>query len=644
MNLSEFNNLIGQDSYVRCVGKKRIDSSIVNEEVADAHLFNGGQIGWWVRPGYVIVDIDEGKEEALKIIKKLKLKTLICKTPHGLHLYFKSNKEFPQKVGMVLPFGLKCDYRCANKGYVLLPFGEPDRAFNKCREIATLPNMFTPMLNRRDSLLNLKEGDGRNSTLFSHLMAFKNRGATDEEIEAAAELINTYVFQQPMEEKELQQIVSNVGKYEAAETFENPYVLYTEKGKPSKINDRAVCDYFVNRGDIFVLGSECYQYRDGVYVESSSFVRNTIKEMVAYDTLINQSRIMETYRLLADDTRIQRQASELNAHKNFINFKNGVWDIEKGVLLPHDSKYLQTIQIPHEVGSYVPFTETRLHDFFRKTRLPKEDVKMILKYMAYCLTTSYGLKTFMVLVGKSNTGKSVLIRFFEELVGKQNTSALAMHELNARFYSAQLYGKLLNSCADNKALPLSSIDNLKKITGGDQIMHEKKGKDPFFFVPFSKLLFSFNQLPLQLEEKSDAFYKRMRVLYMNNELSLNDEYVSDLCSEAATTEIIPYLLSLLPIKSIPTTAMSNSCVESLRFDSDSVHAFLTSCCVEDENAVTGKEELFQAYAAFCVNCGREAHKKQAFMRAVRSLSYKEVRDKKRQAAWAGLRIIGRGDL
>jgi len=644
VNLSEFNNLIGQDSYVRCVGKKRIDSSIVNEEVADAHLFNGGQIGWWVRPGYVIVDIDEGKEEALKIIKKLKLKTLICKTPHGLHLYFKSNKEFPQKVGMVLPFGLKCDYRCANKGYVLLPFGEPDRAFNKCREIATLPNMFTPMLNRRDSLLNLKEGDGRNSTLFSHLMAFKNRGATDEEIEAAAELINTYVFQQPMEEKELQQIVSNVGKYEAAETFENPYVLYTEKGKPSKINDRAVCDYFVNRGDIFVLGSECYQYRDGVYVESSSFVRNTIKEMVAYDTLINQSRIMETYRLLADDTRIQRQASELNAHKNFINFKNGVWDIEKGVLLPHDSKYLQTIQIPHEVGSYVPFTETRLHDFFRKTRLPKEDVKMILKYMAYCLTTSYGLKTFMVLVGKSNTGKSVLIRFFEELVGKQNTSALAMHELNARFYSAQLYGKLLNSCADNKALPLSSIDNLKKITGGDQIMHEKKGKDPFFFVPFSKLLFSFNQLPLQLEEKSDAFYKRMRVLYMNNELSLNDEYVSDLCSEAATTEIIPYLLSLLPIKSIPTTAMSNSCVESLRFDSDSVHAFLTSCCVEDENAVTGKEELFQAYAAFCVNCGREAHKKQAFMRAVRSLSYKEVRDKKRQAAWAGLRIIGRGDL
>ena len=62
MKLSEFNALIGQDSYVRCVGKKRIDSSIVDETAAENHLFNGGQIGWWVRSGYIIVDIDEGQE------------------------------------------------------------------------------------------------------------------------------------------------------------------------------------------------------------------------------------------------------------------------------------------------------------------------------------------------------------------------------------------------------------------------------------------------------------------------------------------------------------------------------------------------------------------------------------------------------
>lgn len=637
MKFKEFDALLGQDSYVRCAGKKRIDTGIVGIQSAIDHISSGGQIGWWVRTGYIIVDIDEGQEEALKIIKKLKLKTLICKTPKGLHLYFKSNKDFPQKVGMVLPFGLKCDFRCANKGYVILPFGSANRTFNKIREIAELPFEFTPLIGCKDSLLNLKEGDGRNSTLFTHLMAYKNRGAGDKDIEIMADLINTYVFKDPMDNKELSQIVENTKRYEAEEGFDNPYVIYTEKGKPSQINSRAICDYFVGQGDTFVVGSECYQYKDGVYNEASSAVRNTIKNMVSYDNLIQHSKIMECYRLLTDDTRIQKSSNELNSYTNLINFKNGVWDINKRELISHDSKYLQTIQIPHNVNNYVPFTQTRLYDFFKKTKLNKEDIKMMLKYMAYCMTTDYGLKTFMILVGQSNTGKSVLIRFVETLVGKQNTSALSMHELNMRFYPSQLYNKLLNSCADNKTLPLSSIENLKKITGGDLIMHEKKGKEPFFFTSFAKLLFSFNQLPLQLEEKSNAFYKRMRILKMNNELFLNNDYVNNLCSEEGVEEVIPYLLSLLPLKEIPRTKVSNACVESLRQDSDSVHAFISRRCVEDKHGVVSKDELYQAYTEFCIETGRESHKKHGFMRALRSLGYVETRTKKsREAAWKGL--------
>ena len=643
MRFEEFNALIGQDSYVRCSGKKRVDPGIVDEKSALEHVNNGGQVGWWVRSGYIIVDIDEGKEEALRIIKKLKLKTLMCKTPKGLHLYFKSTKEYPQRVGMVLPFGLKCDFRCANKGYVILPWGSANRSFNKCREISELPPEFTPLIGCKDSLLNLKEGDGRNSTLFTHLMAYKNRGATDEDIEEMADLINRFVFREPMDKKELDQIVENTKKYEAEEGFDNPYVIYTDKGKPSQINSRAVCDYFVNEGSLFVIGGECYQYKGGVYTESSSYVRNTIKNMVGYDNLIQQSKIVECYRLLVDDTRIQRSSSELNQDSNLINFKNGVWNIKQKKLLPHDSKYLQTIQIPHEVKDYVPFTETHLYDFFKKTKLPKSDIKMMLKYIAYCMTTDFGLKTFMMLVGQSNTGKSVLIRFVENLVGKQNTSALAMHELNVRFYPSQLYGKLLNSCADNKTLPLSSIENLKKITGGDLIMHEKKGKEPFFFTSFAKLLFSFNQLPLQLEEKSNAFYKRMRVLMMNNELFLNNEYVDELCSDESVEEVIPYLLSLLPLTEIPRTAMSDSCVESLRQDSDSIHAFLSTYCDDDPDSTMSKNEIYQKYSDFCIGSGRESHKKRKLRRYMLSLGYMETRNKNREAAWKVLRWKGEED-
>ena len=639
MKLTQFNDLIGADSYVRCIGKERIDPAIVGCDAAEAHLFSGGQIGWWVKTGYIVVDIDEGKEEALQVIKKLGLKTLICKTPKGVHMYFKTNKDFPQRIGMITPFGLKCDFRCANKGYVLLPFGADGREFNSVKDIAELPLEFTPIPNRKDSLLGLKEGQGRNATLFAHLMAYKHRGASDEQIEQMADVINHIIFDEPMDEDELDKIVNNTKKYEANPQGDNPYLIYNQKGQPTNVNARAICDYFVNRGDIFVMGGECYQYREGRYVEASSHVRNAIKEMIVVDTLINQSRIVEVFRLLTDDTRIIKQPSDLNSDVHLINFKNGVWDIASKKLLPHDSKYLQTLQIPHNMpDTFTELEDTKLYSYLSEVcGLDDANIEMIVKYMAYTMTLSYGLKTFMTLLGPSNTGKSVLLRFMTSLVGNVNTSALSIHELNARFYPAQLYSKLLNACGDNSALPLSAIENLKKITGGDQIMHEKKGKEPFFFTPFAKLIFSFNQMPLQLEEKSNAFYKRMRVLNMTKELYLNDEYVSKLCSDESIEEVLPYLVSLLPITEIPRTKESNKAIEDMRMDSDSVHAFISKRCKQDPEALLPKQDMYDTYIRFCVDNGREAHKKHSFMRYMRSLGYGEVRHPKtREACWKGL--------
>ena len=642
MEFKDFNGLVGGDSYVRCSGKKRIDTAIVSLPRAEEHVFSGGQIGWWVRSGYIIVDIDadgtpEGKQKALDCIKYLGVKTLMMKTPHGVHLYFKTTKDFPQKVGMILPCGIKCDFRCANKGYVILPYGDEGRSFNRTKEIAELPLEFTPMA-KRESLLGMKEGDGRNAALFAHLMSYKNHGASDEQIEKMARCINNCVFDQPMKQSELNKIIQNTYKYEAQEHGENPYLIYNSKGNPVKINSRAIVDYFVNQGDIFVLGGEAYRYQDGIYVEAGNYIRSIIKDMIMLDSFISHGQIMAVYNLLVDDYRLQKSSSELNANTNLINFQNGVWDIEDHKLLPHDSKYLQTIQIPHELGIYKPFEETRLYDFFKKTKLSKADVNMILQYMAYCLTLKHGLKTFMILLGKSNTGKSVLIRFIESIIGEENTSALSMHELNMRFYPAQLYGKLLNACADNNSLPLQSIDSLKKITGGDLIMHEKKGKEPFFFTPFCKLIFSFNQLPLQLEEKSNAFYKRMRILSMETELFLNDDYVNDLCTNGVE-EIIPYLLTLLPVKEIKPTKMSMQLVEELRQDSDSIHAFLKRKCYLGEGESISKTDLYIEYVNFCNDIGREAHKKHGFMRTLRAQGLTDSRDTQtREALWNGITL------
>lgn len=646
MKISEFEAIFGKKRFVKCRGKVRIDKNLCTRHEAVQHLRNGGQVGWWISPGYIVVDIDEGRPQALKALKALGIKTMMMKTPKGVHLVFKTDKEFPQKTSMVLPCGLKCDFRCADKGYIVLPWNSgKTRHFSKCKEVAPLPLEFTPLLDRKESLLNMSDGDGRNNALFGHLMAYKNAGASRKQIAKMARIINSTVFAEPLSDDELHKIVNSTKKYKAKEPEQdedtrNPYLLYNKEGGAVGVNARAIVDSFVEEGLVFVLGGEAYYYENGVYTPQSSKVRQQIQEKIGMDKYITAPRIMEIFRLLIDDVRLQKTDDELNPNKKLINFKNGVWDIEKGELLPHSPAYFQTLQIPHKVGKYVKFKDTHFFDFVKKAGLSKTDIKMILNFMAYSLTLENGLKSFMVLFGQSNTGKSVLLRFIEGLVGKCNTSALSMHELSQRFYPAQLHNTLLNSCGDNGSLPLSSIENLKKITGGDPIMHEHKGKEPFFFTPFCKLIFSFNQLPLQLEEKSNAFYERMRILYMNRELKLSEDYVTELWAESSIEELIPYLLKRLPVKEIPHTQTSDQNVEHLRRDSDSLYAFISDACTREAGSTVSKDDLYNSYVEYCIDNGRESMKKHNFMRSLRSMGVMEDRRRigkgKREGYYIGI--------
>jgi putative DNA primase/helicase len=71
-------------------------------------------------------------------------------------------------------------------------------------------------------------------------------------------------------------------------------------------------------------------------------------------------------------------------------------------------------------------------------------------------TTKYQKAFFFV--GRGNNGKSVLIDLIQAFVGKENCSAVKLHDLrNDRFIAAQLYGKTVNLYADMPSTGLSDV-------------------------------------------------------------------------------------------------------------------------------------------------------------------------------------------
>ena len=644
MTLQQIVEIFGDGQFKLCEGKRAIDSNLYGADQAQRWLEGGGTIGLWCPQGFVIVDIDD--QQQAEIMCGL-TDTLKCRTPHGMHFYFRTDSEIRQLVKAHTAIGLRIDTRTAGKGYCLLPYNCPDREWID-GDIEMLPDWIAPLGISAKApeyiQVGAKDGDGRNDALIRQIMRIRKEGFPEERVRKAVQIINQKVWGERLSDGEIEGILDHAQAYTpfVQESGKPNFCLYNDKGSVCGINHKAIVDHLVQNCPMFTLGGSLYFYKDGVFQQNPLEVKAIIKELIAEPKYQRQGQINEIFNLLLDDLRIAITDSMCNQCRSLINFKNGMFDIETQRLYPHDPQYLSTIQIPHD---YIPNDlapeDIQLMDFLRQTKLPRDDVDMILDFIAYCMTTQNGMKCFMCLVGGSNTGKSTLIKMVTGLIGKHNMSALSIQDMSVRFYPAQLKDKLVNACADNSSEALNDIANLKKITGDDEIMYEDKGCKPFFFTPFSKLLFSFNTLPLQLEEKSDAFYERIRILEMNNKIVLTQTYVDDLCSPESISSIIPVLCRRLKgLKRIKPSANSKSLSDRLRSESDSIHSFLTTQVqhTEDYSDFISREDLYNAYARYCAQEDRPAHKRSMFFRQLEVIGLVPMKHKS-QMVFVGIKKL-----
>lgn len=627
MTLEQLVSIFGDNQFKLCNGKRAIDSQLHSKAEAEEWLAQGKNIGLWCPAGFVIIDIDDANmAERFAMMTS----TLRCKTPHGMHFYFRTSLNIRQVVNGHLPVGLRCDTRVAGKGYCLLPYNCKDREWID-GEVEELPYWAVPLnvQSKSDSYVTvgMKEGQGRNDALIRQAMRLKSAGFSEENIAFTLGLINTYVFDEHLDGSEMKSIINNAKSYTGlSRDSKLDFRIYGGNGAVVSINHKAIVDYLIANHPMFTLGGSLYYYQNGVFEKNEIAVKDLIKSLIDEPKYQKQSQINEILKLLMDDLRIQFEDKWCNQYKNLINFKNGMFDVETQQLLPHDPKYLSTIQIPNNyVESDLDINDVQFMDFLRKTELPQDDLDMILDYIAYCMTVGNGMKCFMCLVGGGDTGKSTLIKMLNKLVGSRNISSLSIQDLSKRFYPSRLKDKLVNSCADNSSIALDDIGNLKKITGDDEIMYEDKGCTPYFFTSFAKLIFSFNTMPLQLEEKSDAFYNRMRILEMNHKLVLTQRYVDDLCSEESISGLIPLLCKRLKtMKRILPSANSKYLCDRLRSESDSIHAFLKEGGISVTNNYGDyiyQDDLYDAYSRFCMKDDRVPHKRINFYRCLETLGF-----------------------
>lgn len=406
--------------------------------------------------------------------------------------------------------------------------------------------------------------------------------------------------------------------------------LVNNKGVPTGVFDEAIFKYIKGQQDLFVCGGTVYIYDGGYFKADASGARlKTMISKLIYPQFIKSTTLKRIYDRFLCDISLEVSFEELNRYPaHWICFENGMYDCKEKRLLPHSPKYKAINQIPHEYKPGAVHEGKRTEEFLKFICPEPDSREMLLQFSGYAHTKDVGQQKFLVLLGEGGSGKSTFIRLMEASVGSRNLSNISLTDLQQRFASFGLMGKLLNSCADLEISALEDTAIIKKVLGEDTLRAEQKGRDAISFKNYAKLIFSTNELPVVKAEKTNGFYRRLLVLPMNrvpekknpnllNELLQEIDYFLWLSVQA--------LERMYEKEIIVTSAESEKAVAQLRMDSDTVQAFLVEACVLDEGGRSERTELYNRYEKYCEDTDRQSLTKNNFYKSLRVKGYKDFK-------------------
>lgn len=412
----------------------------------------------------------------------------------------------------------------------------------------------------------------------------------------------------------------------------NRFHKFNEQGKRIGVLDMEIVDYLIQTVPFFVIGSIPYIYNQGCYQEDSNgiILKSYIQKLLFRDC-IKSTIIQGVYNLLMSQPEVQRSFSDLNNQpSHWINFKNGYFDVKEWKLLAHDTKYLMINQIPfsfHPEQAETVLNQCTTIKRYLDLSIPNEtDQQTFWQYLGYCMITDTHFQKFLMIKGKGGTGKSVAISLIQHIIGFENCSSISLQDLNKRFYATGLFGKQLNACADIPCTAMQSVDIIKKAVGEDTLLYEKKGQDPTQFHSYAKLLFSANEMPLNLDDKTNAYYRRLLVLDMNHTIPESEKDImlkEKICQETdyAIHMGVAALKQLYADNHFCESRHSQECIEELYRSADSVKAFLDEKVCRQNGRKLKRSDIYKFYTEFCEENDRQAHGKSVFFRMMADKGY-----------------------
>ncbi|EJQ91281.1 DNA primase family protein [Bacillus toyonensis] len=388
------------------------------------------------------------------------------------------------------------------------------------------------------------------------------------------------------------------------------------KGKNENISDYNIARLLSDENNFLLMEGNLYYgdkklgYYQGVTPQLAELVIRKITPL-KHKPSITSRRIREIVNWLQSFEELTVEEEVLNNKKTFINFINCVVDARDGAIYEKSLDYCFTNFVNAEYPESFTPRGKNFEKFMGKITGDNPYLyDRLQEIFGYVLSDIRDLKIILYFVGPKDSGKSVIINLLEELVGKQFSTNLSLHDLNEKFRLGKLYKKKLNCCGETGEINLKRTDIIKAVSGNDTILAEEKNISPFSFTNEAALLFAGNDLPKIVGiDKTRAFSDRLIIVPFNfpTEKSKQDiNLVNKLIEEKSY--IVKWAVDGLK-RLIKNNYVFTSCEEVEEIYSDylrvnnSVQTFIDEQCIKDPRYKVHTVYLEEAYREYCYDKG-----------------------------------------
>ena len=248
--------------------------------------------------------------------------------------------------------------------------------------------------------------------------------------------------------------------------------------------------------------------------------------------------------------------------------------------------------------------------FFRDLQLTKEDLRLLLKFLAYVFVKGQPFKKGLILVGPKDSGKTTLIN---DLLGSVYRGGEEFKFVTAVSFESMAENKkerlpllkcfiLFESEVQWKRNPAKF---LMEVIGDDEVYFEVKYKRKGFSkkVPAKVVIYG-NRLPqVDLEGlDEDAWYSRWILLKFHREFPRNEKFKSKLVEDVEGRSILFSVLLSVFREIVLAEGFEEQSLEYIKSEwmkySNPIEVFISKYIEEDETAKVLKKDIYEKFLEF----------------------------------------------